>query len=157
MLSKLVLIFASGIPSQSGPVPSTWFNAFVTAIDPRESYFEPADLISQPNRQQVASVLPLGATVSFWITALCSVREDGTLRQCKPQRLWPDNPETFVSASKLFPLFRISRDDAASVTTHKAEVLLDLYLDDDSRKLDRSCPPGWCPVTPAPPPPPPRP
>lgn len=151
----LMLLATAALSAPSDPVPETWFTAYLTADLPGGGYFEPVTLVHSLNRAQVASVLPLTATVSYRVNLVCGVRPTGTLFECKPQQLWPDSPKTFLPVRKLLPSFKLSSADAALAKAHHAQVLLTMYIDDDGRKLDRSCPPGWCPSLPAPVPPPP--
>ena len=154
-MPALILLVAATLSATSDPVPETWFSTFLTADVPSGGYFKPVHLVHSPDRAQVASALPQAATVSYRANLVCGVRPTGVLFSCKPQQLWPDSPKTFSAVRMLVPSFKLSLADAALAKAHHAQILLTMYVDDDRRKIDRSCPPGWCPATPPPPPPPP--
>lgn len=147
----ILLLALMAAPTPSAAVPETWFSAFLIASS-NDPYFEPVDLVRRPDRHQVASLLPQTARVSYRANVICEVQDNGSVHSCKPQQLWPDDKSTFRLASKLLPSIRLSLADAEAAKAHHAELLVTMYIDDEDRKLDRSCPPGWCPILPAPPP-----
>lgn len=130
--------------------PARWFSA-ATLPD-----FKPVLLAQRPTVLQVARALPRDATTSLRIWFECRVTRTQTLADCEPKRVWPNEARTIRAARSLLSTFRLV-DDARELTKPSAAVHLSIYIDDEMRRLDRSCPRDWCPSTPPPlPPPPPR-
>jgi hypothetical protein len=127
--------------------PERWFDVFTLPN------FNPVGLAQRPTLKQVAKALPVDATTPLRIWFECKVSRTLTLTDCEPTRVWPNEASTIRAARSLLPAFRLI-SDANELTQPSATVLLTMYIDDDSRRLDRSCPRDWCPSIPPPPPPP---
>jgi hypothetical protein len=130
-------------------VTDRWFSAFTVAE------FTIVDLAERPTSEQVARALPKNAKTSLRIWFECSVTSRRAPSDCRPTRAWPDEGRTVQAGRSLLPAFRLTDEANQLVQRYGGKFILDMYLDDEARQLDRSCPPNWCPATPAPPPPPP--
>lgn len=126
-------------------------NFEVFAFDNEARMIDDIELVQYPSDEVVKSLIPASAASSLRIEWECSVTEQGKLTRCKLERAWPEQMNMRPIASALLPQLSIRSDDAVRVLAAHGSVYVSAYLDDNTRKLNRDCPPGWCPVTPAPP------
>lgn len=151
MLS-LTLAACAASPGPAGqPSPARWFEA-ATLPD-----FDHLELAQRPTVEQTAHALPAAAKVPFRLWFECEAKADGALAGCHATRLWPNDATTERAGRALLRYFRLTPAATALAQRSEGKVNLALFITDEARELDQSCPSGWCSITPPPPPVPPRP
>jgi hypothetical protein len=148
-LSACVAPAYSFRPDHASNVPERWFAAISLPTG------KTVTILEGPSLEQVARSLPANAKSSLRIYFDCGVTERGKLTKCQPTQMSPDTVSTVQAGRSLLPHFRLSAEGKDLVQRFGGRLLLSMYIDDEARKLDRSCPSPWCAITPAPPPPPP--
>ena len=105
---------------------------------------------SLPTKQDIARVFSPKSQFAYRIRWDCSISGNGHLKNCKLDAVWPDKLNLRL-LDELRNKVRLDSQTVDKARQHHARVFLIVYLDDGRRHLDRSCPSGWCPSTPAPP------
>lgn len=151
MRLKLILLATSAIlstPGLSAEVARSRFDA--TVYNEQVSDLGIAGFRTLPSERDVTRVMGRSATTAYRIRWDCAVTPNGQLKDCRRDSLWPENADS-AAVDRLLGKVRLDRRSTDLALGHNARVALSAYLDDARPGLDRTCPPGWCPATPAPP------
>jgi len=108
---------------------------------------------SLPSEGDIARLFKAASQPTYRAKWDCGVSRSGQLENCNLADVSPKNADR-RALKALLDKVRLDAPTVKMARQKQARVYLDAYFDDGRPGRDRSCPPGWCPVTPAPPPPP---